>query len=317
MKDADELDFSPGAINYAVPPKPPGKPVTALCLSGDGARIPIKAGMLKAYAESGIKHDMVFATSSGALAGALYHQGDLDVLLDLCRTIKNSDVYRLAPWKAFGSDAAFYDSTPLAKLIKKLVNPAKLRANRIPFTANVTEIQEFYRSPVFLESASDQIIQDTLLASASVPVAFPPVRTKNGAVLADGGLTNDYCVEQAVMHGAKRIILMTSLVNESRPIKNWIDALEATISAGIESQLAKELEIAEREDVEVIICKPEQPTGVGILDFSYNHKDELIELGYNLAKTALAKITAEPQTQASTPFTNSVVSVIHKNSTGK
>lgn len=266
---------------------------TALCLAGDGARMPIKAGMLKAYDELGLKHDMLFGTSSGALAGALYHQGDLKVLLDLCLTIKKKDVYRLAaPWKPWGKAAAFFDTTPLRNLLEKLVKPSKLAGNQIPYRFNVTEFETNTAWAVHSHYTLFQMFVPYLLASATLPVLFPLVEV-NGASLCDGGLLNDYCIHQAVELGAERVIVMTSLTPEHREIDNWVEALGQTFSAIVEPQLAREVKWARDKGVDVIVIKPDKPTGVGTLDFDYKDKQGLIDLGYQLAKSQLLKSVFE------------------------
>jgi NTE family protein len=263
---------------------------TALCLAGDGARLPIKAGMLKAYTELGLKYDMLFGTSSGSLAGAIYHQGDLCELLDLCLRIRNKDVYYIAPlWNAFGPQAAFYNADPLYQLICKVVEPVKLRSNPLPFQFNITNLETLERVALDPKKCTNQEIWRGLLTSASVPVAFP-LQQIGGQSYCDGGLTNDYCVGQAVLNGAERIILMTSLVAERKPIRNWIDALEQTISAGIDGQMTREIDLARKQGVEVIVIKPDKPTGLGILDFDYKDKRGLIDWGYKLAMDALKAV---------------------------
>jgi predicted acylesterase/phospholipase RssA len=267
---------------------------TALCLAGDGAKLPIKAGMLKAYEEwrdeRDFNHDMLFGTSSGALGGAIYHQGGLDALLDLCMKIRKKDVYYIAPpFFALGPDAAFFNADPLNKLIRKIVKPDLLRKNPIPFKFNITNIQTLDRVELEVSKCADEDIYRGLFTSASVPVVFP-IRRWGGEAYCDGGITNDYCVGQAILNGAQRIILMTSLVAERKPVRNWIDALQQTISAGVDSQMVRELEWARQAGIEVTVIRPDRPTNLGILDFDYKDKKGLIDWGYTIAKRELAKI---------------------------
>ncbi len=265
---------------------------TALLLAGCGARMIIQAGMIKAFVQMGLQYDGLYGTSAGALNGAMLHAGDLAGLLDLVMAVRNKNVYNLAaPWNPWTRNASLYDTAPLAKLIDKYVEPAKIRANPKPFVLNATNLSGGQGLRYMAAGMTDIELKRRLLQSASIPGLFP-LQWVGDVAFADGGLTNDYCVEEAWLDGYERIIVLTAMVAETARIRNVVDAVGQLISVGIESQLAREVAAATRGGAQVIVVKPDRPTNIGIIDFDYKQdRKALVQWGYNLAEAALDPLT--------------------------
>lgn len=271
---------------------------TALILSGAGARGIIQTGMLSAFWTLGLEYDTLYGSSAGALNGAMFHAGDLNELHELWLTVRNKDVYDNAPWNMLlKNKGSLYDASPLKKLIKKVVNVQKLRANPKAFWTNVSNLNSW--KPMRVHQATEYIL-DYLWASACPPILFPPVADPCTADwLTDGAIMNNYSISDAVNDGHDRLIVFAPLIPEPKPIKTIIDAIDVTVSIQLYNQLIRELKFVEKlngvegfRKIEVVLVTLEQPSGIGIFDFDQTYEDRLkfLGLGYTLAWKKLKPI---------------------------
>ena len=264
---------------------------TALILAGSGARGIIQAGMIKAFCDMGLKYDMLYGSSAGALNGALLHAGQVDIMLGLWHVVRNKSVYTSTPWNMFAKNkGCLYDSQPLLKLLNNVVDVPKLQSNKKPFWINVTNVNTW--TPFRVSHLSGNVI-DYLWSSACPPVLFPPNKDPIfGNWLTDGGVTNNYSISDAVNDGAERLIIFAPMIPEPKPIKSIIDAIDITISAGLYNQLIRELKFVEKlntvpgfRQIRVDLVTLKEPCGIGIFDFdqTQQNRDKFLALGYNLA----------------------------------
>lgn len=176
-----------------------------LVASGGGARIAFQAGwLMKAVLSRGMTFDAYLGVSAGALVSATLAQahddGQLAQRVALLGKVVlglrgRRDVIR--PHLPFGPEwlnAAYclltrkrslFDASPLRALVEKHIDPARLRAS--PFELRVAYC-DYVTGQLFTASQrSDQIV-DAVLASAAIPVVFPPVRVFPGSLSCDGGV---------------------------------------------------------------------------------------------------------------------------------
>ena len=178
-----------------------GRPVIeTLALSGGGPHGAFGAGVLAGWTESGTRPEFEFVTgvSAGALIAPFAFLGpEYDgVLEEIWTTYKTSDLIRVQGLQGlFGGDG-LVDTSPLAELIARYLNREVLdriateyRRGRLllvlttnldaqrPVVWNMGALAE-RRTP---EAAA--LFHKIILASASIPGAFPPVRL---TVAADG-----------------------------------------------------------------------------------------------------------------------------------
>jgi len=242
----------------------------------------------------GEKYDGLFATSAGSLVGAMLHGHDVPGLIDLVTKIRSKDVYRLAaPWSIWSRSASLFDTAPLQKLIAAYIDCSAIRLNPTPFRFNVTNLSDGAGEMLEASKLTDVDMRRALLTSASVPALFPlqwqySAIGDGQAAYCDGGLANDYCVEEAWLSGYDRIVVMAAMVPEPAKVRNVIDALTQTISVAINCQLKKEVDAARKGGAQVILVEPPEPTGIGIIDFDYKRdRKELMQIGYRAAMKAL------------------------------
>lgn len=199
-----------------------------LVLSGGGAKGFAHIGVLKVIEAAGIKIDYIGGTSMGAVVGGLYASGYNATQIDsIFRKINFDELlqdYNPRTSKSFyekRNDEMYAVSLPFNKwslgipvaLSKGLYNYNVLNQ----LTNKVRHVRDFSKLPIpFLCIATDietgeEVILDkgylpqAMLASSAFPTLFSPVEI-DGRLLIDGGVTNNYPVDQVRKMGADIII---------------------------------------------------------------------------------------------------------------
>jgi NTE family protein len=204
------------------------KPKIGLVLSGGGAKGFAHIGVLKVLEQAGVKIDYIGGTSMGAVIGGLYASGykarqidsifkatDFDALLSdyVARSSKNFYEKR--------NDEMYAFTLPFKKL--KIGVPTSLSKGLYNYnllnklTYNVRHVRDFNQLPIpFLCIATDietgeevllnkGYLARAMLASGAFPTLFSPVEI-DGKLLVDGGVTNNFPVEELKKLGADFII---------------------------------------------------------------------------------------------------------------
>lgn len=204
------------------------RPKVGLILSGGGAKGFAHIGVLKVLEEAGVKIDYIGGTSMGAIVGGLYASGynarqidsifeatDFDALLQdfIPRSSKNfyskrnDEIYAISlPFNKFkigiptALSKGMYNYNLLAKLSHSVRHVRDFNQLPIPFLCIATNIE-----------TGDQVVLDkgylpqAMAASAAFPSLFAPVEI-DGQVLIDGGVVNNYPIEEIKKLGADFII---------------------------------------------------------------------------------------------------------------
>jgi hypothetical protein len=172
------------------------RPLTQLAISGGGARGAYGAGLLCGWTRAGNRpeFDIVTGISTGALMGPYAFLGSAcdEQLKTAYTTITDKDVFeKRGKLKIlFGADSVL-DTSPLVKRIEGEISPAMLDAIAVEYRKG----RRFYVGTCDLDDQSlwiwdmgaiaasgrpdaRELFCKVLLASASIPVAFPPVLFK-------------------------------------------------------------------------------------------------------------------------------------------
>jgi len=173
--------------------KAPGQPITlrGLALSGGGSHGAYGAGVLIGWTDAGTRpeFDVVTGISTGALtATAVFLGPEQDDTLRMYTKVTNKDIFKLRGPLGVLTKDSIYDSAPLRALIAKQIDDVTLQAvareyakGRRLFIGTVNlDAQAFTIWNMGLIASSDrpdklERYRDVILASASVPVIFPPV----------------------------------------------------------------------------------------------------------------------------------------------
>ncbi len=203
-------------------------PKVGLVLSGGGAKGLAHIGVLKVLEEAGVRVDYIGGTSMGAIVGALYASGydarELDSIFrttelttliqdDVPRGAKsfqekeNSEKYALSlpftdfkvsfPQAISGGQNIYNELVRLLYHVKDVNDFNKLP---IPFLCVATNMET--GEAVLLDRG---FLPEAILASGTFPSLFEPSEI-DGDILIDGGVVNNYPIEQVRAMGADLII---------------------------------------------------------------------------------------------------------------
>ena len=204
------------------------RPKIGLVLSGGGAKGFAHIGVLKVLEKAGVKIDFIGGTSMGAVVGGLYASGYNATQID--SIFYNTDFNQLLQDYIPRSSKSFYEkrndemyaiTLPFKKL--KIGIPIALSKGMYNYnllsklTHNVRKITDFSKLPIpFLCVATDiekgeQVVlrngylAQAMLASSAFPSLFSPVEI-DGKLLVDGGVVNNYPIDEIRKMGADIII---------------------------------------------------------------------------------------------------------------
>ena len=204
------------------------KPKIGLVLSGGGAKGFAHVGVLKVLEQAGIKIDYIGGTSMGAVVGGLYASGYNAAQLDSIVSATNFD--NLLIDYVPRSSKSFYEkrNDELYALVLPFNNfkigvPQSLSKGMFNYnffnrlTLHARHVRDFNQFTIpFLCIATDietgkQVVLDkgvlaqALIASSALPSVFSPV-ILDGKLLVDGGVNNNYPIEEIRKLGADIII---------------------------------------------------------------------------------------------------------------
>ncbi|MBZ9728235.1 patatin-like phospholipase family protein [Salegentibacter sp. JZCK2] len=220
-----------------------------LVLSGGGAKGLAHIGALKVIEDAGIRIDYIGGSSMGAIIGGLYasgytahqldsifHETNFNILIqdNIPRSAKSfyekedSEKYALSlPFDNFkiGFPSGLSRGQNIYNLISQLTmhlgNVDDFSELPIPFFCIAADVET--GEEVILDEGS---LAQAVSASGAIPSLFSPV-SLNGRLLTDGGVANNYPVEELRKRGAEVIIgvdVQDSLVNREE-LRNVFDIL--------------------------------------------------------------------------------------------
>lgn len=203
-------------------------PVVGLVLSGGGAKGLAHIGALKVLEDAGVQVDYIGGTSMGAIVGSLYAAGYSAHQLDSIFEKTNFDF--LIQDELPRSARTFYEKRDAEKYVLTLPFdnfeisfPSGLSRGQNVYnfmsrlTLHLADKTDFQQLPIpFFAVATDvetgeEVVLDSghlpqaVLASSAIPTVFSPVLI-NGRLLTDGGVVNNFPVEEMKRRGADIII---------------------------------------------------------------------------------------------------------------
>lgn len=170
-----------------------------LALGSGSARGWAHIGVIRALTEAGIRVDYVAGTSIGALVGAFFAAGKIDVL---------EDVVLQLDWKQLAylfldlryPKSGLVDGKKIADLVRDLMKEENIEDLPVAFCAVCTDITTGHEV-----SLRDGDLIQAIRASISIPGTFTPVK-KGKNILVDGGLVNPLPVSVVRDMGADFVI---------------------------------------------------------------------------------------------------------------
>ena len=194
MPEASDLPSFDGMVSTLVMQGPVGElnsKKIALILSGGGARGAFQVGAEK-YARDvkGYHWDIIAGVSVGALNGAMLAMHRYPRLMEIWNTISNEQVYTggfnlLSLVRLLFGAKSFYGNAPLQKLMQR-----EFEAGRVIDDLHVGAVSLISGEYVQFTKESLELAK-AILASASIPVVWPPVDVApDRTAMVDGGVRN-------------------------------------------------------------------------------------------------------------------------------
>ena len=176
-----------------------GRPRIGLALGAGGARGWAHIGVLHRLDELGVPIDCVAGTSAGALVGAAYLAGRIELLEGLSRRLDRHQMARLF-FEVNFPRAGLLTGRPVERFLQEVIGVDRIEALDRPFAAVATDLLG-HREVVFTRGG----LVDAIRASISIPGIFTPARCGDRD-LVDGALVNPLPVSVLRAMGAARII---------------------------------------------------------------------------------------------------------------
>lgn len=284
-----------------IPAKPlkSNRPKVGVVLSGGGAKGIAHVGTLKIIEELGIPVDYIAGTSMGSIIGGLYAYGYSAAELD--------SILRAADWELLLSDKAIRSDMYLTEKRasdqyflnltfnqnKSLLPIGILKGQHInnlfyTLTTNAYKAKTFDDLNIpFLCIATDVLsgqavvlkdgnLAEAMRASMAIPGVFNPVE-KDSMILVDGGLVNNFPVEELIAMGADIVIGVDVgfQYKGKEKLKNMANVLEMSLFMHTKTKIAQNKSRCD------ILIKPDM-TGYGT--YSFSATDSLLARGEAAAR---------------------------------
>ena len=290
-----------------------------LVLSGGGAKGFSHIGVLKVLEEAGVRVDFIGGTSMGALVGGLYASGynarELDSIvhiLEFNKILQESVPRKAKPFLDKESGDRYILTLPVKN--KKVTIPVALAKgqsalNKLSIlTQHVASIDDFNKLPIpFLCIGTDietgeqvllnkGFLPEALRASSAFPTLFEPVEI-DGKVLLDGGISNNFPVDEVIAMGADIIIgvdVQGGLHNRDE-VDNAIKVIDQVVSFSMHKVNLEKIKLVN------LYLKPEVRKYNVI---SFDKLDEIIREGERVARLQFNELVKIAQQQKIEPKTH-------------
>jgi NTE family protein len=242
---------------------------TGLVLSGGGARGFAHLGVIQALSEAGIVPDVIAGTSAGALVGVLYADGySPQEIMSLMNWARKFDFMRPTLPRE-----GLLQISGIMKILKANLRARTFDELKIPLFVTATDLNNG-QSVYFSEGE----LFDPVIASASIPVLFQPVKIDNISYV-DGGVLDNLPIKPIEDNCE---LLIGSFVNPT----GYADKVSGLISIAERTfLLSMSKDVIEKAKKFDMFIAPPELRNFGLLD--PERSQELFDLGYFATKEKL------------------------------
>jgi len=271
----------------------------AFVFSGGGSRGALQVGALQALLEHGLQPDLLVGTSIGSVNAAYlalhgFSKESLEGLAEAWRGVAELD---LLPanyvWMAVRAMLGRSVSDPAQRIKEFFITHgitaelcfADIDQPRLVIVSSDLNTGQ----PVLHGLHPEDAVMEALLLSTALPPWVMPVK-RQGRYEMDGGLVSNLPIESALRAGATRIVAL-DLIDTREPLgSNRLTDILGKVSMVVEKRQADlELALAKASGVPTLYLDLVGKTPILLWDFQ--HSDELIAEGYEIASRTLAEIT--------------------------
>ena len=287
------------------------RPKVGVVLSGGGAKGLAHIGALKVIEEAGVKIDYIGGTSMGAIVGALYASGytatELDSLFtgtDLAELIQDDfprgtkSFYEKEDTERYALTLPFNDFK--VAIPSALSGGQKIYSELVKILYHVRNVKDFNELPIpfvciatNIETGEEIVLNkgylpEAIMASGTLPSLFEPAEL-NGEILIDGGVLNNYPVDEVRSLGAD-ILIGVDVQHGLRDRESLESATDILLQINNFRTVKDMSSKSERTDIYI---KPDMEEFT-VIDF--DRKQDIIRYGEEAARTkesALRKLAAD------------------------
>jgi len=246
-----------------------------LVLSGGGTRGFAHLGVIQALNEAGIFPDVISGTSAGALVGVLYADGySPREILTLMSWDSRFDFMRPALPRE-----GLLQINGIIKILKTCLRSKKFSDLKIPLFVSATDLNN---GKVVYFSEGDLI--EPVIASASIPVLFQPVKINNISYV-DGGVLDNLPIRPIENQCSVTIGSFVNPVGHIEKISGLISIAERTFMLSMSKDI---LDKSKRFD---LFIAPAELRKHRFLD--PEKSQEIFDIGYKATKEKLEDIDVD------------------------
>jgi len=243
-------------------------------LSGGGVRGVAHLGVLQYLSEMGIHPDEISGASAGALVGAFIAEGYApEEILQLSKKEKFFSYSDISP-----KNSGLFSTVIFERIIRKYIPHDSFEGLKRPLYVSVTDLTNA-RSIIFNEGCLSLAVK----ASCCFPLVFQPVLYNDNTYLCDGGILNNFPVEQVRNSCNKVIGINVNPVNKHNGNLSYKDIVRRII------RIATSRISAIPQSTCDIYLEPSELNNYGTFDT--NRIDELFQLGYDYASKFESEFT--------------------------
>lgn len=248
----------------------------AFVFAGGGSLGAIQVGALSELVRAGERPDFVVGASVGALNACYFaarpDSEGVDALAAIWRGLKRNDIFPLTLRSALGwirGAGSLFESTALRGLVERHLPLRNLEDAAIPVHVVATNLNG---APVRLSRGA---AVDAVLASAAIPIAFPPVRIGDDHLI-DAAIAGNTPILTAAELGATRIIVLQTgyACSIEEPPRGAVARGVHALTLLIANQMARDLKLLEGK-VEIHVAPHLCP--LDISPFNFDQSAALIE----------------------------------------
>ncbi len=284
-----------------------------LVLSGGGAKGLAHISVLKVLEEAGVRIDYIGGTSMGAIVGGLYACGysasQLDSIIkaiDFSKILSDNTPRKSKPFYEKESGEKYALTLPIKNNkigIPKAISEGQNVLNLLTqLTQHVNDINDFSKLPIpfvciatNLETGKQVILSkgflpEAIKASGSFPTLLSPTEI-DGKLLSDGGIVNNFPVDEVKAMGADIIIGVD--IQNGLNSKEGLDSAVKILNQIVGFQMYKTLE-SKYSNVDLLI-KPDMKNFNVI---SFDEINEIMEEGEKASREKMQQLVDIAKSQA-------------------
>jgi NTE family protein len=235
-----------------------------MVLSGGGARGFAHLGVIRALKEKNVSFASISATSSGGIIGALLCDGyTIDQITNICHEAIATPLTKLN----FHFTKGILSIDSLNKILAKYLRSKRFEDLKHPLFISVTDLND--GKQVILKEGN---VIEAIIASASIPIIFPPVFI-NEIPYADGGISGNLPVDPFINSPLKTIGIHVNQLDVYNNSLGILRQIERTIHLGLKENVIREMAMLD------LFIEPDGLKNYGLFDTK--KIDEIIRLGYD------------------------------------